>query len=221
MGDIIVGIIAVAVGAAICFAGLRLWFALLPLWGFVAGFFVGAAAITAIFGDGFLSTVTGWVVGAVVGVVFALLSYLIWYIGAILAAASVGALIGSGLMAAFDVTNEWVIAIVAAVVGVLFALGALIVALPVYVVIVNTAVVGAIAITSGVMLLFNRIDLDELDNGASWALINESWFWLLVWAALAIAGAVAQLRSMADAVLPEERWVRAEPGAAVPQAPRI
>jgi hypothetical protein len=53
MGDILVGIIALAVGAAVCFAGLRLWFALLPLWGFVAGFFAGATAVTAIFGDGF------------------------------------------------------------------------------------------------------------------------------------------------------------------------
>ena len=219
MGDFVVGFIAVAVGLAVCFAGLRLWFALLPIWGFVAGFFIGATAVTAVFGDGFLSTVTGWVVGAIVGVVFALLSYMIWYFGAILAAASVGALIGSGLMRAFNVENEWVIAIVAAGVGVLFALAALLMALPVYVVIVNTAVAGAIAITAGVMLLFNRIDLDELDNGAAWALINESWFWLLIWAALAVAGVMAQMRSMIDATLPEERWIRATPSA--PAVPRI
>lgn len=221
MGDIVVGIIAIAIGLAVCFAGLRLWFALLPLWGFVAGFFTGATAATAIFGDSFLSTVTGWVIGAVVGVVFALLSYMIWYFGAILAAASVGALIGSGLMRAFTVEREWVIAIVAAAVAVLFALAALMIALPVYMVIVNTAVAGAIAITAGVMLLFNRIDLDELDNGAAWALINESWFWLLVWAALAVAGVMAQMRSTVDAVLPVNRWVRATPEAGSPAVPRI
>jgi hypothetical protein len=219
MGDILVGIIALAVGAAVCFAGLRLWFALLPLWGFVAGFFAGATAVTAIFGDGFLSTVTGWVVGAIVGVVFALLSYMIWYFGAILAAGSVGALLGSGLMRAFTVENEWILFIAAAIGAVLFVLAALLMALPVYIVIVNTAVAGAIAITIGAMLIFNRVDLDDLDNGAAWALINESWFWVIVWAALAVAGIMSQMRQMAEAVLPEDRWTRATPDA--PAVPRI
>jgi hypothetical protein len=219
MDDIIIGIIVLAIGAAVCVAGLRLWFALLPLWGFVAGFFLGATAVTGLFGDGFLSTVTGWVVGAVVGIVFALLSYMIWYVGAILAAASVGALFGTGLMRAFTVDNEWVLIIVGAIVAVLFALAAMLIGLPVYVVIVNTAVAGAAAVTTGLMLLFNRIDLEEMENGAAWAMIQESWFWVLVWAALVAVGLVMQLRSMVDVALPEDRWTRANPAA--PQARRI
>jgi MFS family permease len=211
--DIIIGIILVAIGAAACLAGLRLWFALLPIWGFVAGFFLGATTVTEQCGDGFLSTVTGWVVGAVVGIVFALLSYMIWYFGAILAAASVGSLLGSGLMRAFSVDNEWVLFIVAAIVAVLFALAAMMIGLPVYVVIVNTAVAGAAGVTAGLMLLFNRIDLEQMENGATWAMIQESWFWVIVWAALAGIGMVTQLRSMVDVALPEDRWTRATPAA--------
>ena len=215
MDDILIGIILVAIGAAACLAGLRLWFALLPIWGFVAGFFVGATAVTALFGDGFLSTVTGWVVGAVVGVVFALLSYLIWYFGALLAAASVGALVGTGLMEAFDVDNEWVLFIAGAIVAVLFALVALVIALPIYVVIVSTAMAGAAAVAAGLMLLFNRIDLEEMENGAAWAMIQESWFWVIVWAALVGVGLVSQMRMVANVALPEDRWTRVTPPATV------
>ena len=215
MDDILIGIILVAIGAAACLAGLRLWFALLPIWGFVAGFFVGATAVTALFGDGFLSTVTGWVVGAVVGVVFALLSYLVWYFGALLAAASVGAMLGTGLMQAFNVDNEWVLFIVSAIVAVLFALAALVIALPIYVVVVSTAMAGAVAVTAGVMLLFNRIDLEEMENGATWAMIQESWFWIIVWAALVGFGLLSQMRSIANVALPEDRWTRATPPATV------
>jgi hypothetical protein len=211
MDDILIGVLALVIGAAACFFGLRLWFALLPIWGFVAGFFLGATAVTAIFGDGFLSTVTGWVVGAVVGIGFGLLSYFIWYVGAIIAAASVGALAGSGLMRAFDVNTDWVIVIVAAIGAVLFAIAALLLALPVYLVVAETAAAGAVAVVTGVMLIFNSIDLDDLDYGAAWAMISDSWFWVLCWAVLMVVGIFFQLNAMARAVLPEDRWMRVEP----------
>ena len=36
---------------------------LLPIWGFFAGFWLGAQTITWVLGEGFLATTTGWVVG--------------------------------------------------------------------------------------------------------------------------------------------------------------
>ena len=211
MDDFLVGLFALGLGLAVCFLGLRLFFFMLPIWGFVAGFFVGAAGVTAIFGDGFLSTVTGWVIGFFVGLLFAVASYFVWYIGAIIAAGSVGALLGSGLMAAFNVDSEWVIFIVAVIGAALFALAALVLALPVWIVLVNTAIAGAMAAVAGAMLIFDRIDLDDLQNGSAWALIEESWFWVLVWIVVAVLGIVSQMRQVTDVVLPEEKWVRADP----------
>jgi len=211
MDEFFVGLLALIIGLAVCFFGLRVWFFMLPIWGFVAGFFVGASLITGIFGDGFLSTVSGWVVGLVVGVLFALLSYLFWYVGAIIAAGSFGALVGTGLMNLFGVDTEWIIAVVAIIGAIIAALIALVFGLPVYMVIVSTAMVGAVAAVAGVMLVFNQMELEELRYGAAWAMIEESWFWLIAWAVVAAIGIGYQLTSIARIVLPDDRWTRAYP----------
>jgi hypothetical protein len=212
MDDVLVGLLVVVLGAAVCFLGLRLWFLMLPLWGFVAGFFVGAGLITGIFGDGFLSTVTGWVVGAVVGLGFALLAYLIWYAGAIIAAGSLGALAGSGLMSVFDVDTDWLVFLAAAAGALLFALLAFALAIPIWIVLFSTAFAGATGVIAGILLVFDQLDLEDFDRGAAWAVIEDSWFWLIVWTVIAVAGIAAQLRSIAEAVLPEDRWTRAQYG---------
>jgi hypothetical protein len=208
---VLIGAVLALFGAAVCFLGLRLWFVMLPLWGFVAGFFVGAIAITSLFGDGFLSTVTGWVVGFVVGVVFAGVSYLFWYVGALFVAGSVGGLVGSGVMQAIGFESDWILFIVAAVVGALFIFVALVAALPVYIVVINTSVAGATGIVTGLLLMLDRIEREELNYGAATALIEESWFWVLVLVGVAVVGFVFQLNAIQSFRLPSERWSRADP----------
>jgi Domain of unknown function (DUF4203) len=209
MDDFLLGLVAILLGLAVCFLGLRLWFIMLPIWGFVAGFFIGAGAFTAIFGDGFLSTASSWVVGFFAGLIFAVLSYLIWYVGAIIAAGSIGALLGSGLMAAIDVDNDWIVFLVSAASAIVVGLIALVIALPVFVVAISTAAAGATAVIGGVMLVFDQIDIEELERGATWAMIEDSWFWIIVWAVLAAIGIAVQLRPIDQMVLPEDKWTRA------------
>ena len=48
---------------------------LLPVFGFLFGFGFGAQTVQALFGEGFLSTVTSWLVGLLFAVSFALFSY--------------------------------------------------------------------------------------------------------------------------------------------------
>jgi Domain of unknown function (DUF4203) len=215
MDDFLLGLLALLFGLSIAFLGIRLFFVMLPLWGFIAGFYVGAEAFTAIFGDGFLSTVTGWVIGILVGIVFAILSYLFWYVGAIIAAGSVGATLGSGLMAAFNVDTDWVVFLVALAGAVVVALLAIMLWLPVYMVIVSTAFLGATAVTAGIMLVFDQVDKEAFKRGTAFGMIEDSWFWLLVWAVVAAAGMVYQLMSVATVKLPEDRWTRAQPYPAV------
>src|SRR5215217_9753899 len=78
--EILVGIILALIGLAVCFVGLRFWFILLPVFGALTGFFVGARVMQDIFGTGFLSTTTSWIVGIIMAIVLALLSYFIWYV---------------------------------------------------------------------------------------------------------------------------------------------
>src|SRR5690606_22674668 len=151
--DVLVGLLLVAFGLVVCFAGLRVFILALPLLGFVAGFYIGAAGVRAILGEGFLGTATGIIVGLVVALIGAALAYLTWYIGMRLAAGSSGALLGSGLLALIGVDSGWVLAIGGAVGAIAGVVVAWLVALPIYVVIINTAFAGASGVTAGALLL--------------------------------------------------------------------
>jgi hypothetical protein len=74
------GMIAAAFGLAVVFSGCRLFLVLLPVWGFFAGFFLGAQTIQWILSEAVLATVTNWVFGFVVGAIFAILSYLFYFV---------------------------------------------------------------------------------------------------------------------------------------------
>ena len=214
--EILVGIILALIGLAVCFFGLRFWFILLPVFGAVAGFFVGARVMQDIFGTGFLSTTVSWIVGVVVAIVFALLSWYVWYAGAIIMAGAVGASLFSGILHALF-TNPWggLLFIVALIGAIIFAVGALMLNLPIYIVIVNSALAGASLAIAGLLTIFGTIEVVELANGAALAVVNEtklgsaSWLWVLTWLVLASAGIYYQLRSVDEIRLPQERWVPA------------
>ena len=214
--EILIGIILALIGLAVCFFGLRFWFILLPVFGAITGFFVGARVMQDLFGTGFLSTATSWIVGLIVGLVFAVLSYFVWYAGAIIMAGAVGASLFTGVMHALF-TNPWgsVLFIVGLIGAIIFAVGALMLNLPIYIVIVNSALAGASLAIAGLLTIFGTIQVVELANGATLAVVNEtklgsaSWLWVLAWIVLAVAGIFYQLRSVAEVQLPEEKWVPA------------
>jgi hypothetical protein len=208
--DILVGLFLGLFGIMVCFSGLRVFFVALPLIGFVSGFFVGAAGVRAVFGESFLSSMTSVIVGLIVGVALALIAYLLWYVGALLSAGSTGALIGSGLMGGMGVNTGWIVFIGAAVGAVLLFTLAYWLALPVYVVIVNSAFIGAAAIIAGMLLVFNQLERADLGYGVAWATIEESWIWIAAWIALTAFGIVAQVQSVASVTLPEDRWSTAQ-----------
>jgi len=213
--EILAGIVVALIGLAVCFLGLRFWFILLPVFGAITGFVLGARIMQDVFGTGFLSTATSWVIGIIVGIAFALLSYFIWYAGAIIMAGAVGASLFTGvLQAIIHDPWGWVHFIVALIGAIVFAVGALMLNLPIYIIIVNSALGGAALAITGVLMTFGTIELEELANGATVAVVNEtaqglSWLWVLAWIVLVVAGIFYQLRSVADTQLPEEKWVPA------------
>ena len=52
----VTAVIALFFGSVLAFAGYRFFLVLLPIFGFLFGFGLGAQTIQAIFGEGFLST---------------------------------------------------------------------------------------------------------------------------------------------------------------------
>ena len=213
MPDVLVGLIALVLGLGVCFFGLQVFFVMLPIWGFLGGFFLGAGLISSRLGTAFLADVTGVSVGIVLGVVFAILSYLFWYAGALLAAGSTGAVLGAGIMRAIGLDANWWVWLVGLIVGVAFVVVALLLNLPVYIVLVNTALGGAATAIAGLLLLLGQIEVAEVGFGPVGATLGLGWLWTIVWVVLAVAGMLFQLRTIETvrAALPAERWVRAQP----------
>ncbi len=150
---ILLGILAIAVGVAFCFYGFRLFLVLLPIWGFFAGFLLGANGVTALFGDAFLATATGWVVGFLLGLLFAVLSYLYYWIAVILLGGALGYQLTLGVLQWISPDFDGFVAFVLAlIVGAIFAVGFFMLHMPAVLVIVATAIGGAGATIAGVIV---------------------------------------------------------------------
>jgi hypothetical protein len=217
--DILYGILVLLFGLAIAAMGLRVWFWMLPILGFMAGFSLGVVAIYQLAGDGILQTVLSWIVGLVVGIAFALISWLWWYAGVIIAIGSVGGALATGIAASIGAERDWVLLIVGIVGAALFAFAALVLNLPVYMIITGTAIAGALGAVTGLLLIFDQIELENLGGGQAVGIVRDSLGWWLLWAAIAAVGIALQLRTTAAVALPPERYVRTS-AAAYREPPR-
>jgi hypothetical protein len=227
---LLVGIVAIAIGLAFCFYGFNLFLILLPIWGFFAGFLLGANVVSALLGGGadpgFLATVTGWVVGFIVGLVFAVLSYLYYWVAVILLGGALGYQLTYGVLEwlnIFPANDPGLVAfILALIVGAIFAVGFFLLQMPAILVIVATAISGAGAAVAGLIValgLLPRESLNEVfDAGifGVYTLDDLSWLWLIIGVALAIAGAVYQSRTVADMTASIRQDSYRNPGATPP-----
>src|SRR5680860_267556 len=76
--DILIGILILVLGASVATMGLRLWFWMLPILGFMTGFFLGAIFILGLVGDDWallLISILGAVLFAFVALMLALPLY--------------------------------------------------------------------------------------------------------------------------------------------------
>src|SRR6478736_3659832 len=71
---ILIGLLAIAIGLAWAFYGLKLFVILLPIWAFFFGLVTGAQWASEVFGKGdagFFITTLSWIIGIVFGLVLA------------------------------------------------------------------------------------------------------------------------------------------------------
>lgn len=205
MNDVAVGLLAIAVGLLFCFAGGPALRVVISIWGAFVGFVLGAALVTRVFGDGFLSTFTGWLVGFVLAVLFAALAYLYYAVAVLLATISIGFTLGATLMGAIGVSWNWLIILVGVAVGVLLGIVALSANLPALLLVVVSAMAGASAMVTGLMLIVGVIDVEQLSDPDLTASISHDWWWYALYLALAIAGVVAQSQATRGHVT-DESW---------------
>lgn len=192
---IVVGLLGMGIGAVWATYGLKAFTILLPIWAFFAGLLAGASLVTNILGDGFLSTVTSWVVGVGLGLVLAVLSYFVYYAAIIILGASIGYALGSGLLVAIGL--DGFLATVAGLLGgALIALGVLALGVPVFLVIILTAFSGAAGVVNGALILLGFIKVEDVDQGLMEGLLKYGVLALVAWVAVAAAGIWYQMRDI-------------------------
>ncbi len=186
-------LIALLFGTVVCFGGYRLFLILLPIWGFFFGFALGAQSVQLLFGEAFLATVTGWVVGFIVALLFAVLSYLFYVVAVAVIAGSLGYGLGVAIMGIFsaDLTLlTWIVGIVLAIVviGITFYFN-----LAKYVIIIATAVGGAAATIGTLVVGVEHVQLLTLAENPVQVMLNGSFIWTLLFLLMAAAGIAGQI----------------------------
>lgn len=186
--------IALILGLIITFGGYRLFLALLPIWGFFFGFALGAQTLQAVFGVGFLSTVTSWVVGFFVGAIFGLLSYLFYAVGVALVAGGLGYALGAGFMNLIGLDWNWLVWLVGIIVAVAAVVVTFLFNLQKYVIIAATAIAGAGMIVGTLMFGITGVTIVNFlaENPIRFALQDRP-IWTIIFLILAIAGIALQI----------------------------
>lgn len=193
--DFLFGLLAIGLGLAFTFLGIRLFFLLLPVWGFLTGFSFGLVGTTTLLGTSLFADALGIVVGIVLGLVLAAASWLVYGIGVLIIGAGFGAGLGTSVMYLLGLESAEILVFIVALAGaVVFAFLALILNLPKWLAIVFTSVGGAAATVLGVLMIIGRITIEEVESNANplQGVLDESLLWTAVLVVLAIAGIVVQ-----------------------------
>lgn len=187
-------VLGLVIGALALVAGYRLFLVLLPIWGFFAGFAVGAHATALLFGDGFLATVTGWIIGFVSGIIFAVLSYLIYIVGVALLSAAFGYFLAAGIMLLF-IDPGFIVTLVSLAGAVVMAFVVLRFNIQKPAVELITAFGGATAVLTGVLLILGTITLESLGANPVRQVLDAGVIWLIAWLILGFVGFGIQINS--------------------------
>jgi len=207
MSSLVLGVLAVVVGAVFCLRGAAAMRLVLAMWGAFAGLNLGGTAVSALTGDGHLTTAAGWIVGAVAAAVCAALAYLYYAVAITVAMASVGFALGLGAAGAVGISRDWLAVVVGVAAGALVAGLALAVDLPSLILVAVSVLGGALVTVAGTMLLAGRIDTAQLRAGELSQHLTGWWYGLYL--ALLVAGTVVQLRGLRTGCSMRTQWADA------------
>lgn len=203
---IVVGLLAIGIGLAWAFYGLKLFTILLPLWAFFFGLIAGAEWGVDIFGQGFFATVLSWGIGVVFGIVLAAISFFWYYAAIVIAGGAVGYMLGIGFFEFLGFSGDGIIIVaIGLIVGAIFAIGTFVLGVPVLLVMAFSAFSGAAAVVNGVLIFLGQIKLETLNDGIFGSLFANG---ILGTAAFLILGAVAlywQIRDVGQSITTIDR----------------
>ena len=191
----IIGLFLLVFGAALCFLGYRQFRFLVPIWAFVAGFWIGEAIIATIFPSDAAWIIIGWLVGLIAGLGIAALAFVSHQAALIILGATFGWWITSGLLAWLNIDQGLVNSILIILAAVLFAGLTFVDSIRRYVVSAYTALVGAGGIASGLLFIVGDLTAETFRSSFTTMsfIWEESGLVTILWILLAVVGAVVQI----------------------------
>lgn len=202
--EIAFALVTLMFGLMLTFGGYLLARIVIPLWGFLAGFALGSALTAWMTATPFLATILGAIAGFFIGLVFAVFAYLYFSIAVIVLVGFFGYWVGSGFIMLFGIERGLLSTIIGLALGIIVAIGCLRINAPKQVLIAWTSLTGAVAVVSGLLLMFNRITIDAFYYGAATTVIADSFVWLLLTLLLTFAGIFVQVAATEELSL--ETW---------------
>ena len=209
---ILFSLLAIVIGAALILYGYRIFLVLLPVFGFFAGFWVGASAMQWTLNENFLATIFSIIVGVVLGVIFAIASYVIYFAGVAVVAFAFGAMIAVGIMTFIGFEAGIVISLVALAVGVLLVIFTFQKNLQKYFIMGIMSLGGGNLVVLGILVLIGQVSLEVLRAKGDMIgpVLSAGALWAIIWLGLAIAGLIYQIRTSSDFEFSmgdlKERW---------------
>ena len=197
---LLASLLALALGIAFCFLGIRTFLVFLPVWAFFAGFWLGALLTNFVLQLGFLGSATGLLVGLLTGAIFAVVAYFKFPLGIALVSGAFAAAVANGILQALGAASGLGIALAVLVVALLVVWALFRFQWDRMLVMAITALGGASLLLLAPLLLLGRVSLDQLQvSGSAIApILGDSWWWLAAWLALAAAGLYVQWRTSHD-----------------------
>jgi hypothetical protein len=199
--SIIIGLLAIGIGLAWAFYGLKLFTILLPLWAFFFGLIAGAQWGQDVFGQsGIFTTVLSWGIGLVFGVVLAAIAFFWYYAAIVILGGAVGYALGIGFFEWLGLGTGFIAIVIALIVGAIFAVGTFVLGVPVVLVMVFSAFSGAAAVVNGVLIFLGQIKLDTLDSGIFGSLLTNGVVGIVAFLVLGAAALYWQIRDVAGSI---------------------
>lgn len=197
MQELVVGLIAVLIGALLCFRGYAALRLIISLVGAFVGFLLGAGLVAGLTDSGFGQLALSWLVGFVAAVLFGVLAYFSYQVAVVLGMGVIGFSVATSLLASLHVGSPALTLLVGVGAGILLAVLAIATDLPALLLVVLTALSGASIALTGVMIMVGTISSRRLDGDAVLAAMATSWWWYALYIGLAALGLVAQGRHLA------------------------
>lgn len=189
--------ISALLGIALWTNGYRLFITLLPVFGFLAGFWLTATILAYVIGEGILRNVFAIFAALIVGLAVAAIAYVVYLIGVTIVSAVFGLYLGSGILLGLGVQPGLLAAVVAVAIGAALAWTALNADAQRYLVVLMTAIAGANLMVLAGLVVTSRVAPVSVGEAGSIVIpmLQDTPLWLILWLFLAIVGVTVQLRT--------------------------